>query len=233
MLPGSASMPVRRSCCQRTLSISCKWGGNYPWSVNTIHPQHLTCIWDRHSHAGPLLTIGTPCPQQMNSYMHLHKFHGSWLNPFMDQIVPPATTHCYCSTNSFIYFFKNNTHILTANFEIYESKTSWASSQGSIIFGKKEFVLISPLHKHLECRFLLPGLKNPPSRLSCYCSTDHRSKENNVKQTECWEKCKRFCWEKCNIFFFWCSDVQWTEAWVPIWGALEYPKIYTKQLKQK
>lgn len=161
MQPGSALMPVRRSCCQRTLSISCEWGGNYPWSVNTIHPQHLTCIWNRHSHAGPLLTIGPPCPQQMNSYIHLHKFHGSWLNPFMDQIVPPATTRCYCSTNLFIYFFKNS-HFWPQTLRFMNPKSLEPQVKAQLFWKKKEFVLVSPLHKHLECRFLLPGLNIHP-----------------------------------------------------------------------
>lgn len=137
MQPGSALMPVRRSCCQRTLSISCEWGGNYPWSVNTIHPQHLTCIWDRHSHAGPLLTIGPPCPQQMNSYIHLHKFHGSWLNPFMDQIVPPATTRCYCSTNLFNFFFLK-THTFDCKLWDLWIQNPWSLKSKLNYFGKKK-----------------------------------------------------------------------------------------------
>lgn len=70
-------------------------------------------------------------------------------------------------------------------------------------FGKKKRVCIcvsSPQTPWMQIFAARP--EYPPSRLSCYCSTDHRSKENNVKQTKRLEKCKRFCWEKCNLFFF-------------------------------
>lgn len=222
MQPGSVLMPVRRSCCQRTLSISCEWGGNYPWSVNTIHPQHLTCIWDRHSHAGPLLTIGPPCPQQMNSYIHLHKFHGSWLNPFMDQIVPPATTRCYCSTNLFNFFFFKLT-LLTANSEIYESKILGASSQSSIILEKKkEFVFVSPLHKHLECRFLLPGLNIHPHVCHATAAPTTGQRKTMWNKPNAGKNAKGSVGKNAIFFFFWCSDAQQTEAWVPIWHAFEY-----------
>lgn len=155
----------------------------------------------------------------MNSYIHLHKFHGSWINPFKDQIVPHACRLLLLTIQQQHVFFSFG---FKYALKIYELGMVTSGSKCWQIFSWGIF-LSSLFWK------TVPGLDTSPLPLSCYTGTAMPGEWtlSPVAVTK-WDKPNAETMqqgsEKCSII---CDaiDVQKTDAWVPIWGSSKLWKI--------
>lgn len=110
----------------------------------------------------------------MNSYIHLHKFHRSWVNPFMDQIVPHVCALLLLDKKK-----KMQLQLVSFSFEfkvslvIYELREFHDLLRSNTVVQKWESIflysfLFQQCESFLKTFHAVPGLDMPPLHLSCY-----------------------------------------------------------------
>lgn len=142
----------------------------------------------------------------MNSYRHLHKFHGSWVNPFMDQIAPHVCTllllrqkqtncNLYLSHFNFKFFwwFMNWERFMTLRSNHHCSKKSVFIPE-MCIFSANIIYSTRPGYATFTSAMLY-SVHHARGMDTIPCGNDKRSNKWESKPKKCWGECNRFYWQ--------------------------------------
>lgn len=166
----------------------------------------------------------------MNSYIHLHKFHGCWVNPFLDQIVPHVCTMLLlCKKKKIKENNKCNSNLYFLSFRIkIFSQDLWIESFMTLRLKRCCSKKNHTCGSLLTASSIVPGLDIPSLHLSCYTVTimpgewtlsPVAMRRDQIKPM--WNKPSAETVQEAlleNAIFCDATYVQQTEAWVPIWS---------------
>lgn len=148
----------------------------------------------------------------MNSYIHLHKFHGSWVNPFMDQIVPHVCTLLLSDkkkkkTQVQLVFFSFEFKVSLVIYELRDFhdplvKTLLFRNENLCLFLLSRNVdLLWKQYIHYQAWYttfiyvMLYSVHHARGMDTIPCVNDKRSNKTNVKPNQVLRQCKRFYWQ--------------------------------------